>query len=142
MDTEDVLSPNLYFNHSKPIEEGSYERKWLEKLNIDNLKKDVIETLKIELSLINKLIGIRANSIKESKDGKLSLHQKFRWSVRNVLAETNNESKINCILTELADLLTELSLIESPNNPLYKPELIGKMNKKSGVDDKVYFYNQ
>lgn len=113
--------------------------------------------LKKQISLINILLVKRANALRHFKEAILNEMKEHHMTMQNVIRITLNkyyeskkknilvgEEMINiykgnvdiderCILSLLAEFLTDYSLIISPNSPLYSVNDIKVMNRKNFV---------
>ena len=99
------------------------------KLMFDNSDNIV---LKEQIALINKLIVIRSKAIKNKKVRTFDYLREHKNSVKNVLKITlNDNTKEKCVLDRLADLLSDYSLVQTPNNPIYISDNIKIMNRKN-----------
>lgn len=134
--TNEILEENIIYldSHGNKYSLPNIEESIAWKLNDLKLmfEKDDELIYKRQVALINKLIVIRAKSIKNKKERSISHLKEYKNSVSNVLKITlNDDKKEQCILNKLSDLLSEYSLIQKPNNPIYEAKDIKVMNRKN-----------
>ena len=137
-DLDEVVEKNIIYldssNNKYSIPDITKDISWkLEdlKLMFDNTDNTI---LKEQIALINKLIVIRSKAIKNKKVRSIDYLREHKNSVKNIIKlSLNDDSKEECVLDRISDLLSDYSLIQTPNNPIYTLNDIKPMNRKNLV---------
>lgn len=161
IDTGKIISENIIFKdkfyNNINIPDINLEISW----KLDSLKKQFESSnninFKKQISLINILLVKRANAIRRSKEDILNDMKEHQMTIKNVIRLTLNKYYENkkrsilvqeemidiyqdnididerCILNLISEILTDYSLVISPNNPLYSLKDVEKMNRKNFV---------